>query len=112
LFIAGGAVIFFFVFVEMVLKLSGFELTFRCRIFSTPFWVKELNTAVLEKHQRFVAWQGFVHAGVYTYQPKLRYGYKLKPDISINVRNDSFAFCLRYFLPRLSILAPLDTACL
>jgi lysophospholipase L1-like esterase len=54
--------------------------------------MEELDPAVLEKYQRFVAGQGFVNEDVYAYRPDLRYGYKLKPDISLTVRNYSSAF--------------------
>ena len=96
---SAGVVIFFFAFVEMVLRFSGFEPTFRYRTFSIPAWVEELDPARLEKYQRFIAGQGFVNADIYAYQPDMRYGYKLKPDISINVRNYSSAFVVDMLPP-------------
>jgi lysophospholipase L1-like esterase len=82
-------VIFFFVFIELVLRISGFEPTFHYKSYAIPSWMEELDPAVLEKYQKFVAGQGFVNEDVYAYKPDLRYGYKLKPDIAITVRNYS-----------------------
>jgi lysophospholipase L1-like esterase len=85
-------VFFFFAFIEMALRYSGFEPTFRYKTYSIPSWMEELDSMELETYQRFVAEQGFVNEDVYAYQPDLRYGYKLKPDITISVRNYSSAF--------------------
>jgi lysophospholipase L1-like esterase len=87
-----SAIFFFFGLIEIVLRFSGFEPTFHYKAYAIPSWMEELDSAVLEKYQKFVAGQGFVNEDVYAYQPDLRYGYKLKPDISITVRNYSSAF--------------------
>ncbi len=51
--------------------------------------MEELDPVVLDKYRQFVAGQGFVNEDAYAYRPDLRYGYKLKPDISITVQNYS-----------------------
>ena len=85
-------IFFFFGFIEVALRFSGFEPVLHYKTYAIPSWMEELDPAVLEKYQRFVAEQGFVNEDVYAYQPDLRYGYKLKPDIAITVRNYSTAF--------------------
>ena len=85
------AVFFFFGFIELVLRLSGFEPVFHYKSYTIPSWMEEMDPVVLEKYQRFVAGQGFVNEDAYAYQPDLRYGYRLKPDISITVQNYSSA---------------------
>jgi len=85
-------VIFFFGFVELVFRFSGFEPVFQYKAYAIPSWMEELDPVVLEKYQQFVAGQGFVNEDVYAYEADLRYGYKLKPNISITVRNYSSAY--------------------
>ncbi|MBT5631466.1 MAG: SGNH/GDSL hydrolase family protein [Nitrospina sp.] len=87
-----GAVFFFFGFIEAILRFTGYEPEFSYKSYAIPSWMEELDPAVLEKYQRFVAHQGFVNEDVYAYQPDLLYGYRLKPNISITVRNYSSAF--------------------
>lgn len=84
-------VLFFFGFIEGVLRVSGFEPTFRYRTFAIPAWMEELDPLVLEKYQKFVAGQGSVNEDAYAYRPDLRYSYRLKPDLSITVQNYSSA---------------------
>jgi lysophospholipase L1-like esterase len=93
------AVFLVFVFVEMILRFSGLEPTVRYRTFSIPSWVEEFDPAVLGKYQRFIADQGFVNEDIYAYKADLRYGYKLKPNISIKVRNYSSAFVVDMLSP-------------
>jgi lysophospholipase L1-like esterase len=100
-------VFFFFGFIEVALRFSGFEPVLNYKTYAIPSWMQELDPAVLEKYQRFVAEQGFVNEDVYAYQPDLRYGYKLKPDIAITVRNYSTAFVVDK-LPPWTIIS--DTA--
>ena len=89
---SAGIVFFFFGFIEVVFRFSGFEPVFHYKAYSIPSWMEELDPVVLEKYQRYIAGQGFVNEDVYAYKPDLRYGYKLKPNISITVRNYSSAF--------------------
>ena len=86
-----GTVFFFFGFIELVLRFSGFEPAFHYKAYAIPSWMEELDPVVLDKYQQFVAAQGFVNEDVYAYKPDLRYGYKLKPNISITVQNYSSA---------------------
>jgi lysophospholipase L1-like esterase len=92
-------VFLFFVFVEMIFRFSGLEPTVRYRTYSIPSWVEEFDPAVLEKYQRFIAEQGFVNEDIYAYKTDLRYGYKLKPNISIKVRNYSSALVVDMLPP-------------
>jgi lysophospholipase L1-like esterase len=84
-------VFFFFGFIELVLRVSGFEPAFRYKSFSIPSWMEEMDPVVLEKYQQFVAGQGFVNEDAYAYEPDLRYGYRLKPNYSTTVQNYSSA---------------------
>jgi lysophospholipase L1-like esterase len=84
-------VFFFFGFIELVLRLSGFEPVLHYKSYAIPAWMEEMDPVVLEKYQRFVAGQGFVNEDAYAYQPDLRYGYRLKPNLSITVQNYSSA---------------------
>lgn len=84
-------VFFFFGFIELVLRLSGFEPVLRYKSYSIPSWMEEMDPVVLEKYQQFVAGQGFVNADAYAYEPDLRYGYRLKPNFSTTVQNYSSA---------------------
>jgi len=84
---SAGTVFFFFGFIEVVFRFSGFEPAFQYKAYAIPSWMEELDPVVLDKYQQFVAGQGFVNEDVYAYKPDLRYGYKLKPNISITVRN-------------------------
>lgn len=86
-----GVVFFFFGFIEAVLRLSGFEPVLHYKTYSIPAWMEEMDPVVLEKYQQFVAGQGFVNEDAYAYQPDLRYGYRLKPNLSITVQNYSSA---------------------
>ena len=83
--------LFFFGFVELVLRVSGFEPAFRYKSYTIPSWMEEMDPVVLEKYQQFVAGQGFVNEDAYAYEPDLRYGYRLKPNSSITVKNYSSA---------------------
>ena len=85
-------VFFFFGFIELILRLSGFEPVFHYKDYAIPSWMEELDPVVLEKYQKFVAGQGFVNEDAHAYQSDLRYGYKLKPNTSITVKNYSSAF--------------------
>ncbi|MZH03714.1 MAG: SGNH/GDSL hydrolase family protein, partial [Nitrospinae bacterium] len=85
-------VFFFFGFIELALRVSGFEPAFRYKSFSIPSWMEEMDPVVLEKYQQFVAGQGFVNEDAYAYEPDLRYGYRLKPNYSTTVQNYSSAF--------------------
>jgi len=87
-----GTVFFFFGFIELVLRFSGFEPVFHYKDYAIPSWMEELDPVVLDKYQQFVAGQGFVNEDVHAYQSDLRYGYKLKSNISITVKNYSSAF--------------------
>ena len=87
-----GVIFFFFGFVEAILRFAGYEPVFNYKAYAIPSWMEELDSAVLEKYQRFVAQQGFVNEDVYAYQSDLRYGYRLKPNVSKTVRNYSSAF--------------------
>ena len=84
-------VFFFFGFIELVLRVSGFEPAFRYKSFSIPSWMEEMDPVVLEKYQQFVAGQGFVNEDAYAYEPDLRYGYRLKPNFTTTVQNYSSA---------------------
>jgi lysophospholipase L1-like esterase len=82
-------VFFFFGFIELILRVSGFEPAFRYKTYTIPSWMEEMDPVVLEKYQRFVAGQGFVNQDAYAYEPDLRYGYRLKPNYAITVQNYS-----------------------
>ncbi len=84
-------VFFFFGFIELVLRVSGFEPTFHYKSYTIPSWMEEMDPVVLEKYQQFVAGQGFVNEDAYAYEPDLRYGYRLKPNFSTTVQNYSSA---------------------
>ncbi|MBC8287267.1 MAG: SGNH/GDSL hydrolase family protein [Nitrospinae bacterium] len=84
-------VFFFFGFIELLLRLSGFEPVFRYKSYTIPSWMEEMDPVVLEKYQEFVAGQGFVSEDAYAYEPDLRYGYRLKPNFSTTVQNYSSA---------------------
>jgi lysophospholipase L1-like esterase len=86
-----GFVFFFFGCIEGLLRLSGFEPVFHYKTHAIPSWMEEMDPVVLETYKQFVAGQGFVNEDAYAYQPDLRYGYRLKPNISITVRNYSSA---------------------
>tara|TARA_B100000686_G_scaffold224342_1_gene231488 strand:- start:116 stop:1267 length:1152 start_codon:yes stop_codon:yes gene_type:complete len=87
-------VLIFFVFLETVLRFSGFQPTIRFKQFALPAWMEELDPLVLAKYQSFVVEQGFVNEDAYAYKPDLRYGYLLKPDLKITVSNYSSAIFL------------------
>jgi lysophospholipase L1-like esterase len=84
-------VFFFFVFIELIIRVSGFEPAFRYKTYTIPSWMEEMDPVVLEKYQRFVAGQGFVNPDAYAYEPDLRYGYRLRPNYAITVENYSSA---------------------
>jgi lysophospholipase L1-like esterase len=84
-------VFFFFGFIELVLRVSGFEPAFHYKSYTIPSWMEEMDPVVLEKYQQFVAGQGFVNEDAYAYEPDLRYGYRLKPNITTTVQNYSSA---------------------
>lgn len=85
-------VFFFFGFIELVLRVSGFEPNFSYKSYTIPSWMEEMDPVVLEKYQQFVAGQGFVNEDAYAYEPDLRYGYRLKPNYTTTVQNYSSAF--------------------
>lgn len=87
-------VFFFFGFIELVLRVSGFEPAFRYKSFTIPSWMEEMDPVVLEKYKQFVAGQGFVNEDAYAYKPDLRYGYRLKPKYSTTVQNYSSALVI------------------
>ena len=87
-------VLIFFVFLETVLRFSGFQPTIRFKQFALPAWMEELDPFVLAKYQSFVVEQGFVNEDAYAYKPDLRYGYLLKPNLKITVSNYSSAIFL------------------
>ena len=89
-----GAVFVFFTAVEVGLRLSGFEPVIHFKTHSIPAWMEELDPVVLEKYKRFVAGLGFVNEDVYAYEPDLRYGYRLKPNLFLTVRNYSSALMI------------------
>ncbi len=91
-FLFSAAMIFlFFGCIEGMLRLSGFEPVFYYKTHAIPSWMEEMDPVVLEKYKRFVDGQGFVNEDVYAYRPDLRYGYRLKPNLSITVSNYSSA---------------------
>ena len=84
-------VFLFFGFIELVLRVTGFEPALRYKSYTIPSWMEEMDPVVLEKYQKFVAEQGFVNEDAYAYEPDLRYGYRLKPNHSTTVQNYSSA---------------------
>ncbi len=97
-------VFFFFGFVELLLRLSGFEPVLRYKSYTIPSWMEEMDPVVLEKYQQFVDGQGFVNEDVYAYKPDFRYGYLLKPGFTTTVQNYSSAFMVDK-LPSWTIIA-------
>jgi lysophospholipase L1-like esterase len=87
-------VFFFFGFIELFLRLSGFDPVLNYKSYYIPSWMEEMDPVVLEKYQQFVIGQGFVNEDVYAYEPDLRYGYRLKPNFSITVQNYSSALMI------------------
>ena len=82
-------VLMFFCFLETVLHFSGFQPTIHFKKYALPAWMEELDPLVLAKYQSFVVEQGFVNEDAYAYNPDLRYGYLLKPNLSLTVSNYS-----------------------
>jgi lysophospholipase L1-like esterase len=92
-------VFFFFGFIELILRVSGFEPAFRYKTYTIPSWMEEMDPVVLQKYQRFVAAQGFVNQDVYAYEPNMLYGYRLKPNFSTTVQNYSSALMVDKLSP-------------
>ncbi len=79
-------ILIFFGSLETVLRLSGFEPTIPYKKFEIPAWMEELDPLVLAEYQRFVVGQNFVNEDAYAYEPDLRYGYLLKPNLQLTVQ--------------------------
>jgi len=79
----------FFGSLETVLQLSGFQPTLSYKNFDIPAWMEELDPLVLERYQNFIVYQNFVNEDAYGYEPDLRYGYLLKPNLQLTVSNYS-----------------------
>ena len=92
-------VFIFFGFLETVLWLSGFQPTLPYKKFEIPAWMEELDPLVLARYQNFIVNQNFVNEDAYAYEPDLRYGYLLKPNLQITVSNYSSALFLNKLPP-------------
>jgi len=79
----------FFGSLETVLQLSGFQPTLSYKNFDIPAWMEELDPLVLARYQNFIVDQNFVNEDAYGYEPDLRYGYLLKPNLQLTVSNYS-----------------------
>ena len=92
-------VFIFFGFLEAILWLSGFQPTLPYKKFEIPAWMEELDPLVLARYQNFIVNQNFVNEDAYAYEPDLRYGYLLKPNLQITVSNYSSALFLNKLPP-------------
>ncbi len=81
----------FFGFLETVLWLSGFQPSLPYKKFKIPAWMEELDPLVLSRYKSFIVDQDFVNEDAYAYEPDLRYGYLLKPNLQLTVSNYSSA---------------------
>ena len=88
---SAGIVIFFFTMLEVGIRLSGFESAIQYGSYSIPAWMEEMDPVILERYKKFVAGQGFVNEDAYAYERDLRYGFKLKSNLNLAVRNYSSA---------------------